>query len=127
MVNQKFDEEPRYEAYMKLFEPLCGPGPNRPIITEGAIKARRGAREAWVVRAEMDVGGSISVAPRRPVARTAIPHLLPPSHHHARTPLPQVMVGQKRGRDAGDDALDDASLPKKKASGHLADLDLGEV
>lgn len=39
VVNLKFDEEPRYEAYMKLFEPLCGPGgPQRPIITEGAPK-----------------------------------------------------------------------------------------
>lgn len=63
VVNQKFDEEPKYEAYMKLFEPLCGPSPNRPIITEGAVK---------------------------------------------------VMVGQKRGRDAGDDILDDGALPKKK-------------
>lgn len=40
VVNQKFDEEPRYEAYMKLFEPLCGPGPQRPILTEGANKVR---------------------------------------------------------------------------------------
>eukprot|EP00877_Chromochloris_zofingiensis_P013793 jgi/Chrzof1/8668/Cz03g19130.t1 len=38
VVNQKFDEEPKYEAYMKLFEPLCGPGPQRPILTEGAAK-----------------------------------------------------------------------------------------
>jgi len=37
-VNQKFDEEPKYEAYMKLFEPLCGPAPQRPILTEGATK-----------------------------------------------------------------------------------------
>jgi hypothetical protein len=41
VVNQKFDEEPRYEAYMKLFEPLCGPGPQRPILTEGANKVRQ--------------------------------------------------------------------------------------
>lgn len=40
VVNQKFDEEPKYEAYMKLFEPLCGPGPQRPILTEGAAKVR---------------------------------------------------------------------------------------
>ena len=38
VVNQKFDEEPKYEAYAKLFEPLCGPGPQRPIITDGAAK-----------------------------------------------------------------------------------------
>lgn len=30
------------------------------------------------------------------------------------SPSPQVMVGQKRGRDAGDDLLDDGALPKKK-------------
>ncbi len=41
VVNQKFDEEPKYDAYMKLFEPLCGPGPQRPILTEGAAKVRR--------------------------------------------------------------------------------------
>lgn len=40
VVNQKFDEEPKYESYMKLFEPLCGPGPQRPILTEGANKVR---------------------------------------------------------------------------------------
>jgi hypothetical protein len=69
-INNNHNQQPqpinnnRYEAYMKLFEPLCGPGPGRPIITEGAVK---------------------------------------------------VMVGQKRSREAGDDAaLDDGALPKKK-------------
>lgn len=38
MVNLKFDEEPKYEPYMKLFEPLCGPAPTRPILTDGAAK-----------------------------------------------------------------------------------------
>lgn len=43
VVNLKFDEEPRYDAYMKLFEPLCGQaGPQRPIITEGAPKVSQG-------------------------------------------------------------------------------------
>ncbi len=37
-MNLKFDEEPKYEAYMKLFEPLCGPAPSRPILMEGAAK-----------------------------------------------------------------------------------------
>lgn len=46
VVNQKFDEEPKYEAYMKLFEPLCGPNPSRPILTEGASKVRGGG--GWV-------------------------------------------------------------------------------
>jgi hypothetical protein len=33
VVNLKFDEEPKYGAYMRLFEPLCGSITNRPIIT----------------------------------------------------------------------------------------------
>lgn len=33
--------QPKYEAYMKLFEPLCGPAPQRPILTEGANKVNR--------------------------------------------------------------------------------------
>lgn len=37
-MNHKFDEEPKYEGCMRLFEPLCGPGPQRPILTEGAAK-----------------------------------------------------------------------------------------
>lgn len=32
-MNLKFDEEPKYEAYMALFEPLCGDRNNRPIQT----------------------------------------------------------------------------------------------
>jgi hypothetical protein len=32
-VNLKFDEEPKYEAYMALFEPLCGDRNSRPIQT----------------------------------------------------------------------------------------------
>jgi serine/threonine protein kinase len=33
VVNLKFDEEPKYAAYMELFEPLCGPsGPSRPLL-----------------------------------------------------------------------------------------------
>ncbi|CAD7699909.1 unnamed protein product [Ostreobium quekettii] len=38
VMNLKFDEEPRYDAYMKLFEPLCGPTTSRPVLTEGAAK-----------------------------------------------------------------------------------------
>ena len=33
VVNLKFDEEPKYAAYMDLFDPLCGPaGPTRPVL-----------------------------------------------------------------------------------------------
>lgn len=38
VVNLKFDEEPKYDLLMRLFEPLCGPPPHRPILTEGAAK-----------------------------------------------------------------------------------------
>jgi hypothetical protein len=42
VVNLKFDEEPKYGAYVLLFEPLCGPGPQRPILLED--KARVGQK-----------------------------------------------------------------------------------
>lgn len=35
-MNLKFDEEPKYSSLVTLFEPLCGPGPSRPIILESA-------------------------------------------------------------------------------------------
>ena len=39
MVNLKFDEEPKYDSYMALFEPLCGANRNqRPIQTFSAPK-----------------------------------------------------------------------------------------
>ena len=38
VVNLKFDEEPKYTAYAALFEPLCGPGPSRPILLENVTK-----------------------------------------------------------------------------------------
>ena len=48
VVNLKFDEEPRYSAYVPLFEPLCGPGPQRPILLEekSRVGQKRG-REAF--------------------------------------------------------------------------------
>lgn len=38
VVNLKFDEEPKYQAFMAIFDPLCGPNPQRPILTEGQTK-----------------------------------------------------------------------------------------
>lgn len=38
VVNLKFDEEPKYTAYSRIFEPLCGAGPGRPIILENNPK-----------------------------------------------------------------------------------------
>lgn len=49
VVNLKFDEDPKYAAYMALFEPLCGaPGPQRPIIVDSLPKVgqKRGREEA---------------------------------------------------------------------------------
>ena len=37
-MNLKFDEEPKYQAFMSLFDPLCGPQPHRPILTDGQSK-----------------------------------------------------------------------------------------
>ena len=48
VVNLKFDDDPRYTQYAQLFEPLCGPAPQRPILLEaGATKVgqKRGREE----------------------------------------------------------------------------------
>ena len=41
-MRAQFDEDPKYAAYVALFEPLCGPGPQRPILQED--KARVGQK-----------------------------------------------------------------------------------
>eukprot|EP00200_Dunaliella_tertiolecta_P000955 CAMPEP_0202362956 /NCGR_PEP_ID=MMETSP1126-20121109/14942_1 /ASSEMBLY_ACC=CAM_ASM_000457 /TAXON_ID=3047 /ORGANISM="Dunaliella tertiolecta, Strain CCMP1320" /LENGTH=607 /DNA_ID=CAMNT_0048957273 /DNA_START=143 /DNA_END=1963 /DNA_ORIENTATION=- len=47
VLNLKFDEEPKYDACMRLFEPLCGPSISRPILTDGAVKVgQKRPREA---------------------------------------------------------------------------------
>lgn len=43
--------QPKYEAYMKLFEPLCGPAPQRPILTEGANKVR--GTHPWALQVDV--------------------------------------------------------------------------
>ena len=50
VVNLKFDEEPKYAAYMDLFDPLCGPaGPTRPVMVgDGTEPAKvRGEVGGW--------------------------------------------------------------------------------
>lgn len=37
-MNLKFDEEPKYEAYIRLFEGLCGPRSQRPIQTLNVVQ-----------------------------------------------------------------------------------------
>ena len=44
VVNLKFDEEPKYAAYVTLFEPLCGPGPAAPHPAGGQGARRAEAR-----------------------------------------------------------------------------------
>lgn len=47
VVNLKFDEEPKYNAYVTLFEPLCGPVLERPILLEDKTRVgQKRAREA---------------------------------------------------------------------------------
>lgn len=51
VINLKFDDEPKYSAYMSLFEPLCGPpGPSRPLMigTDGQVGQKR-ARDTSAV------------------------------------------------------------------------------
>lgn len=56
VVNLKFDEEPKYTAYVSLFEPLCGPGPARPILLEekARVGQKRG-REAIEQQEDMEI------------------------------------------------------------------------
>ena len=50
MINLKFDEEPKYEAYIRLFQPLCGTSDvDRPIMIEGAARVgQKRSRDAAV-------------------------------------------------------------------------------
>lgn len=39
VINLKFDEEPKYDTYIRLFQPLCGSSDvDRPIMIEGAAR-----------------------------------------------------------------------------------------
>jgi serine/threonine protein kinase len=58
VVNLKFDEEPKYSAYMALFEPLCGPaGPSRPVLMSEAprVGQKRGRDASAAAAAEADL------------------------------------------------------------------------
>lgn len=44
VVNLKFDEEPKYESYMALFEPLCGARSARPLQTTAPPAAKVGQK-----------------------------------------------------------------------------------
>ena len=59
VVNLKFDEEPHYAAYIKLFEPLLGqPGPSRPLQVDVALEAgkKRGREQLDALTADFESG-----------------------------------------------------------------------
>eukprot|EP00891_Asterochloris_glomerata_P000435 jgi/Astpho2/435/fgenesh1_pm.00011_%23_15_t len=45
VVNLRFDEDPKYSAYLGLFEPLCGPQPQRPILTDSLKVGQKRTRD----------------------------------------------------------------------------------
>ena len=56
VVNLKFDEEPKYDAYRALFAALCGPAPARPIVLEELPKpGQKRAREEVDEEAEVQI------------------------------------------------------------------------
>lgn len=58
VVNLKFDEEPRYSAYIQLFESLCGPSNMRPILMDPLPPSRVGQKRGRDVTADdnLDLG-----------------------------------------------------------------------
>lgn len=55
VVNLKFDEEPKYQSFMAIFDPLCGPNPQRPILTDGQCKVgQKRTREEMEMEMEED-------------------------------------------------------------------------
>ncbi|KAK9861025.1 hypothetical protein WJX84_010981, partial [Apatococcus fuscideae] len=58
VVNLKFDEEPKYAAYIQLFESLCGPTNMRPILMDPLPPARVGQKRGRDATADdnLDLG-----------------------------------------------------------------------
>ena len=117
VVNLKFDEEPKYQAFMALFDPLCGPSPQRPILTEGQNKVCYLANRAVDNLQRLRHGHAVPAVSITLGARTFTTPLLPScsvtSDDHLWSACIGSQVGQKRGREAiDDDAMDVA--PKKK-------------
>lgn len=120
---------------MKLFEPLCGPAPQRPILTEGANKVRTQAQgPCWCWLWTMLGRKSFCAAPLHQLAlQLSLPPLCDsplrqdrpsmikavsalcvhvPCDRLAVVQLLAVAVGQKRGRET--DELAEDTAPKKK-------------
>jgi len=82
VVNLKFDEEPKYQAFMAIFDPLCGPNPQRPILTEGQTKVgQKRGREAM----EED---AMDVAPKKKI-RLGLPATQWITVYNAHRPMKQ--------------------------------------
>eukprot|EP00890_Picochlorum_soloecismus_P003283 jgi/Picsp_1/3956/NSC_01468-R1_protein len=57
VINLKFDDEPKYAAYMSLFDSLCGPpGPGRPLMIESDTQVgQKRNRESGAVTTDEDL------------------------------------------------------------------------
>ncbi|GAB4816588.1 hypothetical protein N2152v2_003634 [Parachlorella kessleri] len=84
VVNLKFDEEPKYGAMMALFEPLCGPQPERPIITD-SMEARAGQKRKREGEADEDL--EMPVAKKR--IRMGLPAMQWITVYNAHRPMKQ--------------------------------------
>ncbi len=71
VVNLKFDEEPKYTAYVALFEPLCGPAPARPILLEDKprVGQKRG-REA--IEEDVEIVRTLPLLALSPLALSVV-------------------------------------------------------
>jgi len=76
VINLKFDEEPKYAQFRRLFEPLCGPaGGARPVLTEFSdrlLAAKPGWRGA-AGEAEEEAAEGQNGAERGKKARLGVP------------------------------------------------------
>lgn len=82
VVNLKFDEEPKYQAFMTLFDPLCGPQPHRPILTDGQVKVGQ-KRSREVIEAE-----ELDLAPKKKI-RLGLPATQWVTVYNAHRPMKQ--------------------------------------
>ena len=72
VMNLKFDEDPLYAAYIKLFEPLLGSGPmDRPLQVETAMEIGRKRGHAELEELNAD-GGGPEGGPKKRKIRTGI-------------------------------------------------------
>ena len=87
VVNLKFDEEPKYSAYASLFEPLCGPGPTRPI-TMDALPARVGQKRGRGEGGGDDAAAEAEIVPKKKI-RLGLPAAQWITVYNAHRPMKQ--------------------------------------